>query len=327
MIVFSSGIGFFIVFLAISIASSIVLTNAYLVSARALSSFGAKAERRASAAAIILPPILAAGVTLSLVARSALGSYFGLVDHCAQHLHHLHLCVFHGGSWADHGWAVALTAAAGTWLAIALLRALHLQWSAHLGLLRIAELARPEQLGAHTLWIAPAGIPFCFAAGVFRTRIFVSTAAWSRWNEAEKRAALEHEIAHLRSKDLLYRSLFGLCAVFGAPYFTRRVLDLYDDATERFCDRRAAVAVGDATVVASALLACARREPPIVFCASFLSSSSIERRIEALLEDVPEAEKPAKIITSSITALTAMLLLAAAVFADPLHHLLESIFG
>lgn len=327
MIAFSSAIGFSIVFLAITLASSIVLGSLCLFAGNLVRSLGASAERRASAAVLVVPPVLAAGVTLSLAVRSAASPYFGLADHCADHVHHLHLCVFHGASWGERAWAVAIVAGVGAWLATAFIRGAHALWTARVGLRRIARIATLERIGSIEVLLAPARIPFCFAAGMLRSRIYVSTDAWSRWNDEERRAAVEHERAHLSSRDLVYRLLLNVLALFGAPIVSRRMLSIYDDATERACDRRAANAVGDPTIVASALLACARRDPPIGFCASFLSSSSVERRIEALLADAPEKNNAALILTSVVASLTAALLVCAIVFADPLHHLFESVLG
>jgi Zn-dependent protease with chaperone function len=327
MIAMSSAIGFFLVFVTITVAASAALSSLCLSQQARLRAHGPGAERSAAIAALVVPPVLAGAVTLSLILQSVLAPLFGHADHCEQHLQHLHLCVLHGESWGERGWAVAIVTGVSTWIAVSIVRAIHSFAAAKRGLARIEAIAEPIRFASTEVLLAPARIPFCFTAGLWRPRIYASSDAWSRWSDEERRAAIEHENAHIASHDLLSRLALGVFALAGAPLLAKRLLAMFDDASERVRDRQAAAAVGDPSVVASALLACARRDPPVAFCTSFLSSTSAERRIEALLSDRSENERAARSIARLTQLLTSAAIIAAIVFADPLHHAFESVLG
>lgn len=327
MIALPSLIGFAIVFVVLAVACSSTLAASTLLLRGELRRIGPRMERAAATLAIAAPPLLASICTAALAGRSLAAVRAGSGDHCLGHGHHLHLCVVHGAEWAEEVWAVALVVAIGVWMLSVLIHRVVARGQAARELATLAALARPIRAGAHDVLLVRSDRPLCFAAGLVRPRIFASTAAWERWADDERLAAVEHERAHLRRGDLRKRLVLGLLALFGAPLLARRVLELWESASERLADREAARVLGDATPVASALLACAPvLVVPPAASVSFLSSSVVER-VDALLESEPDDRRPALGLLAFAMVAVTLLAFGSVVFSDPLHHLLESLIG
>src|SRR5205814_9454341 len=103
-------------------------------------------------------------------------------------------------------------------------------------------------------------VPMSFAAGVFKPDVYVSRGMLSAFGRRELFAVIEHERAHVRRRDTLWRLATRM---FSLPYAlmpSRRaqLLRELDLAVEQACDEDAATAVGDRLTVAEALLRCAR---------------------------------------------------------------------
>jgi hypothetical protein len=117
-----------------------------------------------------------------------------------------------------------------------------------------------------------------------------------------------------------------LLALLGAPVLARRALVMWRSATERVCDGRAAAEV-DAAAVASALVALARVGNAPAVGVAFASPAGVVERVEALLAPLPTGELMARRIARGLWLSLTACALAAALFADPLHHALETLLG
>jgi Zn-dependent protease with chaperone function len=327
-------IGFAVAFLAIAWALSLVAGAAFFAARPWLRRQGPGAERGGAGLALIGPPVLGAGVVAVLIGHSALGPTLGLVDHCPAHDHHLHLCLFHGASWSVVGWAVGLVAGLALWTAVLVShRAVRLA----LARWRLARIAASSVRlsGEHRdVLLAPARTAFCFVAGLRRPRIFVSTAAWQRLGEDERRAMIEHERAHAAQGDLWRRTLLGLVAMSSPSPLAIRLLAVWDAATERLCDRRAATVVGDPSPLARALVSMARSRPPAPAVAhgglaSFApkGASEVVERVEALLAEGGDGARVARDLGRAALVALAAALIVTAFLSGPIHHGIESLLG
>lgn len=326
----ASLIGFAVAFLVASWAGSVLLGSAVLLAGRWLRSAGPGAERRAAACAIALPPVTSAVIVLVLASYSVGGPRFGLADHCPQHLHHLHLCLFHGASWAHQVWAVTTVAFIGTIISTRIIHRAGALFNARVALRRVARVSQRLASPAGEVFLAPATTPFCFVAGLFAPRIFVSTAAWERLDEAERAAMLAHEQAHAEQGDLWRRSLLDGFALFAAPLFATALVERWSNATERLCDHRAALVVGEPEPVARALLSFARvglgRSP--VASACFLpAGGEVVDRVEAVLAGEGDGSHVARSVAVGAAVVIALVIVGSTALADPLHHALESLLG
>ena len=323
-------IGFALTFLVASWAFSIALGAIVLLGARWLRSRGPSAERRAATYAVALPPAIGLAVVSLLAGYSAFGSWLGVVDHCPEHHHHLHLCLFHGAEWASQGWAVAAVALFGTFAAVRVVHHAATLWRARLDLRRIAGISRCVESPAGEVLLAPANRPFCFVAGLVRPRIFVSVAAWECLDDEERLAMLAHERAHADQGDPWRRSVLGLIAIFGAPLVAVRLLTLWGRATERLCDHRAAALLSRPEAVARALvsLSGARAVRPPRAAPCFVPGArDLIDRVEAVLAGHGDGRLAARRIGRTAVLLAASVIAAAGALAQPIHHALETLLG
>lgn len=138
----------------------------------------------------------------------------------------------------------------------------------------------------------------------------------------ELAAALAHERCHARERHGLIK-LVALCgSVMHLPKVRRRLLELVSLACERRADEDAARRVGNRLSVASAILRAHRAAPktggPLVFALTGEGSTTITRRINALLSPAVPSEGGAE--TRVLVALAA--LGVAACFE--VHHAVEA---
>lgn len=325
MIQAASSIGFALVFIVVTASISSALGGVILLQRTRLRRLGPQAERAAAACALLGPPVLAAIVTVTILAHSLSA---GAGDHCVHHTHHLHICLYHGGMWGSVSWAVitvALTAALFT------ARAAERIWSSrrsHAALRALVSTTRSAgAYGAIEILLAPASSAFCFVAGAKPT-IFASTAAWEALDTIEREALLAHEAAHVHQGDLQSRRWLGMLALFALPGIGPALVAMWDEATERLCDRVAARASGTPTGIASALVKLARLGVParMNLGASFMTPGDLQDRVRAVLEGGHESAA-ATWLSAALAASIVGTSVVAALWSDSLHHAIETILA
>ena len=318
-------IGFALAFVLLSwVLSALALAVMRLLRDR-LRAAGAQVERTAAALALALPAALALTVTVALAVRS-----LGAGHHCLVHGTHPHLCLLHGELWGAQPWAVGALAALAGALAVALLRRVLHGLRARVALRHLAGAATRVDIAGIATHLVPSARAHSFVAGLLHARIFMTTAAWQALDEAGRHAVVAHERAHVTGRHLLWRWLLGALALLGAPVLSASLLRRWSEATERLCDAQAAEAVGDATVVAAALVQVARGvgagEPALGL--SFPShAAELEARVHAVLGGAPDGRRAASWLRAAATALLVVTLSLCVVAAEPIHHALETLLG
>jgi Zn-dependent protease with chaperone function len=322
----ASLVAFALVFLGATLWLSALLGAQVLAFERSLGRMGPWVARRAAAAALILPPLLSLGLVAVLLADSARALWTG-ADHCLHHDHHLHLCLAHGAAWASRPWALALVAAASTFV---LVRGGLSAWAhsqAQLSAGRLRNLGDP--LGFPGCYLVPSRERFAFTAGILSPTVLISSAAWEALEPEERDAVVAHELGHVAHGDLWQRAALGFLASLGVPFLVNRLLSMWSLATERICDRRAALAVGRPSIVASAMLALAWSSPPRLAPAGavFAAAHHVPSRVRAVLAEGPDGATHAKFLLWCLCGTTAAVITVFVLFAEPLHHALETILG
>ena len=282
------------------------------------------AARRADALllAAVLPALACLAVVLGAATPPLLAALGLGADHCPTHTHHAHLCLLHPGRL--HSAVAALGAVS---LAVLTFRAAWLLSSLRdtrrrLDVLEQLGSARP---GSRFPVIAVRGARgLCHSAGVFSRRIFVSSELLETLSTDEARAALAHEEAHLTRRDPLSCLALSVAKLFWLPGLAALLQRDFHAAMEEACDADAARSLGDAALVASALVNVATLQSEQARDAvPAFGEGALEARVHKLL-----GERPPKVAAS----LAAALLLAAgaaaavttAVGADALHHAAET---
>lgn len=320
-----SWVAFGLLFFTTTLSLSVLLNAGVLLARPLLRRSGAWVERQASTAALVLPPLLGLSVVVALGAQSALALADG-TDHCLAHGHHLHLCLQHGRAWLEQAWALALVAAAATFVTA---RAVASVWSHTLAQRASATLRTLGTALGERCYLVPSQERFAFTVGVFSPAVLLSSAAWEALGPQERAAVVAHELAHLEHGDLWRRVMLGFAASFGAPFLVEHTLRLWALSAERICDRRAAQVVGRPSVVASAMLELVRVTPSPLAPAGalFAASGDVPERVRSVLSEEPGGERPARHLVRWAAAAGVALTVACGVFAEPLHHLLETILG
>jgi Zn-dependent protease with chaperone function len=324
----ASLIAFGAVFVATSLALSLLFSGSLLLAGRFLRRMGPWVERRASTAALVLPPLFAFG----LVAVLAIASYIDLAagtDHCLAHPHHLHLCLRHGAAWLSQPWALCLVVAAATFVGVRSSLSLRAHWVAQLAASRLRRLGAPLDGSRRACFIVPSDERFAFTAGLFSPVVILSSATWEILEPEEREAILAHELAHLAHGDLWRRATLGIAASFGAPYLVNRALRIWELAAERICDRQAVLAVDRPSTVATAMLALVRPAPSRLApeSAAFAAGSHVAERIESVLREEPGGERRSRHLLIVFAVAAVILAIACGAFAGPIHHALETILG
>lgn len=283
----------------------------------------AATRARVVSAVVASPWLVGLGIGLVALSPAVLALAWPSLDHCVHHDDgHLHLCFAHGPRAVELGLAWLLLGGVLGPASFALARS-----GARIrhGRRLLAALRR----GARSLGsarIIDADAPIALTAGLLRPRVYVSTGLLDHLDEPARRAVLAHEAAHVRRRDPLTKLFGELAAALHLPAARTMLLSDLSLACEEACDEAAALAVGDRTIVAAALVRLARlveRFPlaPVALVARF-GDDSIAARVHALL--APPRPMPR---LPSGSGIAAVLVVAAATCAGPIHHLTETVLA
>lgn len=285
------------------------------------------AERARSILAWLAGPSVSAIVlTVVCFLPSALSALGLATDHCAFHDdHHPHLCLVHRSP--------SVGGAAG-WLILVLVGGIGL---VALGR-QIAELHRARRLVAALMagstWDARRGVrmlqtaePLSVAAGIARGQVFVSSGLADSLPAETLEVVLEHERAHVRRRDALWRVVARALSIPHLPSLRAMLLADFGLACEQACDEEAARRVDDRLRVASAIVQAERvfaahRQSQLLLAPAF-GGSDVAARVENLLAARPHrlprgARRWVLLVMGGAVALGA---------ATPLHHVTETALG
>lgn len=272
--------------------------------------------------AALLPALICVAVVLGAAAPPLLAAAGLGPDHCPTHTHHAHLCLVHSARLQA---PVALLGAV-TWAVFAF-RAAWLWASLRDTRRRLAVL---EQLGAprgpsrFPVIAVPGALGLCHAAGVFRRRVVVSADLLERLDASEARAALAHEEAHLHRRDPAACLALAVARLCWLPGLNAPLHRGFHAAMEQACDAEAAARVGDAPLVAGALVKVASLQAaPASAAVPAFGEGALEARVHRLLgETPPRTAAPLALAVIGCAAVTAAA--TAALGADVLHHAAET---
>jgi len=260
-------------------------------------------------------------VTVALV--PSLLPLFGLgIDHCTSHDHHAHFCLVHApwrtGDILD-GLVLLGAALAGIWLLTDVwIRLRRVHGIEHA--LRTAQVAHPAPYR-----VVDSGISLALTAGLMRPRIYLSSGLIAALSPTELGVVVGHEQAHQRRRDSLWQLVADLVSRLHLPGIRRRLLADLTLATERACDEEAALSSGDRLAVAEAILKvarlCGKPSMHTDVALATATGADVEARIDALLRPAPESSPWPQGLGLAGCGLLAGL---GWVFADPLHHAVES---
>lgn len=270
--------------------------------------------------------LLPAAAAIALAA-ALLVPGLGNACHCAAHEHHRHLCLAH----PTFTVAVSAVGAVGlAWLGLAIARAAEVlrdAWRTRAWLRTLA--GQVEVRRGVRLLITSDTSPRAITAGLLRPRTHITSALWQGLDEAERDAVALHEAAHVERRDALTLLALHVAVAFLPAPLAAQMVNRWKIAAEVACDGAAAARLGDPTVIARALLRCAKLRiaaPPAT--ALGVASGPLEHRIRALLEQAPARSAGARsdLVTACFAACS-IVMAAAGAPGDALHHAVETLFA
>lgn len=276
-------------------------------------------------------PALRASFVLTLAAAPyVLGAFVALGVVFFPHAVALELTPVHRhdslSGWAGHGAFTGPGISAWTMVLIAVLLLLRIGQASIAAIVETQRLKRTlERVSIrrdNVVRRIASDQPLALAVGVLRPAIYLSDAVAVRAG-AEGSAIIEaHERAHLARGDLAARFVLEvLCSLFPdtAKAHLRQALVL---AQEQACDR--AVALHHEPIrIAETLVRMERVHANACALSAQFQDADITLRVRALLE--PDFEAPARSIARA-SASGGVLLVAAFLALEPLHHKIESLF-
>lgn len=277
--------------------------------------------------ALAILPAIACLVVIAGAAAPSIMAMLGIAsDHCTTHDHHPHLCILHPS--VLRPWVAAVGASS---LVVFLYRLLSLTRSV---LLTASRLRHLETLGtrsdAEFPVVAVPGRPhLCHATGLLHRRVLVSREFSTVLSPSELRAALAHEVAHLRRHDPAVLVVLAFASLFAVPAAMRFLSSRHGEAVEEACDAEAAAAVADPTQVALALVKVAglrRLRIGSLAAVPAFGEIALEQRVRLLLNDSAPAVSPS--LALAITAAgVASGGCAIWLYAPDVHHAVETAFN
>lgn len=244
-------------------------------------------------------------------------------DHCLHHPEHAHLCFAHPSLALSAPLAALLAAGLGALVVGAVRGASCLARSQRE--LAAQPLERAAELGDDVRRVGSAR-PFSVTVGLWRPRIWVSSALEEALPPRELAAVLEHERCHARRRDSLRALLAAVASLPHWPGLRRALRAELALACEQVCDEAAGRRLGDRLLVAEAILRVERllaraRGPRHPALAAF-DGSAVAARVRSLAADAP-----AEPLRGSAWWLAPAALAAAIAAAAPLHHATEHLLG
>ncbi len=265
-----------------------------------------------------LPAAAVALVAIAIALPSGLDLLGVRADHCDEHGGHGHLCLAHPAVASPALVALGALVAAGTLLRAG--RWAAARFAAARDLADLLRLGRAGPDGADVVRVDGNAI-LCHAAGAFSPRVLISTRLVAGLAPELLPAALEHERAHVRRRDVLARDLISVLGLCAWPGVSTAAANAWEEAAEEAADAEAAERFGG-PVLARALVAVARMSLGPAPSAIPLDGARLTRRVQALLHRPPR-RRPAMALALA-PAVGLAIAGFAAVYADPLHHAAET---
>lgn len=265
-----------------------------------------------------LPAAAVVVVAVAVAFPGALDLLGVVPDHCDEHGGHGHLCLAHPGVAAPSLVAVGALVVAGTVLRAG--RWVAARADAARDLATLLRLGKPATEGEDVVRVDGDTV-LCHAAGAWAPRVLVSTRLLAGLAPDLLSAALEHERAHVRRRDVLVRDVLSGLGLLAWPGAVSRAAEVWEESAEEAADAAAASRFGG-PVLARALVAVARMSLAPAPAAMPLSGTRLARRVHALL-DRPPRHRPALALSAG-PALALAIVAWAASNADPLHHAAET---
>jgi hypothetical protein len=239
------------------------------------------------------------------------------------HWHHEQLFTF--TSW--HGLQLLICSLILTWLLVVMAIS---SWRKSVAMSNLLELSTPSKMAhqdSHKVYSLRLTIPTAFTAGLLSPKVYLSTALQKQVDAQELDIIIQHELAHVRAYDPLFKVIFALFCRFYPTPVNYILMQQYSLLTEQMADH-AVTHSHDNLDVAQTLIKVAKLQYqlPVNYDNSQLSyfaNEQISQRVYTLVS--PLEKTPVLALFVAIAALIGVPLLAASTI-DSFHHFIETFF-
>ena len=194
-------------------------------------------------------------------------------------------------------------------------------------LLSFTNSAESNTANGNQYLLMPVEVPVAFTTGFISPKVYVSTGLQGQVNEEQLNIIVNHEQAHVKARDPLFKVLFSALASFYPLQLKQALTEQYVIMTEEIADNEVTKEF-DNLDIAQTLIDVARlqKTPPIDSgdaSISYFSHDHTTIRVERLLNPINQ--------TSQTTIIVALIILAfmpivAASTVDSFHHFIETFF-
>ena len=241
----------------------------------------------------------------------------------AEVAHWHHLYVFQLDSW--HGLSVALFILFSVVILNIKWRQLHGQ-SSSVQMLKAFSNSQHRTISEQRIIVLDSDVPTAFTSGLIKPICYVSSGLVKQLTGKELDIVIEHELAHVRKKDPLFKLLFALFSAYYPKQLADKLNAKFSLITEHLADQ-ATVMKHSAEDIASTLIKVVRLQKAIpayenspVLC--FFGADNIAQRVQRLLKPI-NRPMPLAIPIGSLLILLCLTVLA----VDATHHLIEFSFS
>jgi Zn-dependent protease with chaperone function len=237
------------------------------------------------------------------------------------HWHHLY--VFQLDSW--HSLSVALFITFSAVILTIKWRQLDGQISS-VHMLKAFSKLHQRTISEQRVIVIDSDVPTAFTSGLIKPICYVSSGLVKQLTDKELHIVIEHELAHVRKKDPLFKLLFAFFSAYYPRQLAQKLNAKYSLITEHLADQ-ATVMKHSAEDIASTLVKVVRIQKAIPVYANspascFFGADNIAQRVQRLLKPI-NRPIPMAIPIGSMLILLCMTVLA----VDATHHLIEFSFS
>jgi beta-lactamase regulating signal transducer with metallopeptidase domain len=202
------------------------------------------------------------------------------------------------------------------------------QWRAGRALAELEAAAHDEPNGEGG--VVEADLPFAVAAGLFAPRVLISDGLREALSDRQLDVVRAHESLHVRRHHTLLQASVDLAGLLHLPAVRVYLGEEVGLACEQIADREAARAVGGEVAVAETILDVEKLvrvadSPAALSRATGMGGGDLERRVVGLLQEPWRAVGRARLVVTTVTAVTAVGLIVGS--DDAIHHGLETLLS
>ncbi|GAC26590.1 peptidase M56, BlaR1 [Paraglaciecola mesophila KMM 241] len=239
------------------------------------------------------------------------------------HWHHADLFTF--TSW--HGLTLLVCSLILTWMLVVIVIQSRKKSLSMDNLLELCDTNEMPNHNSHQVYSLQLTIPTAFTSGLLSPKVYLTTALQKQVDQQALDIIIQHELAHVRAYDPLFKMIFALFCRFYPKSVNNILMQHYSLLTEQMADH-AVTHFHDSLNVAQTLINVAKLQQKLpINCdgmqLSYFANEQISQRVYRLVS--PLEKTPVLALVVAIAAFIGAPLFAVST-VDSFHHFIETFF-